>query len=71
MERAVLQERDRMLKEADERIAEIQKSRRDSYLKNRGFSTKLNITGSAANIGSKKEDESLLMGGDDLMFEDN
>jgi len=43
MERAVMMEREKILHETDNRISKMENSHRDSVLKGRGFSMKLNI----------------------------
>ena len=53
MERAVMMEREKILKETDDRLARIENAGRDSYLAGRGFSIKLNIDA----IGKQKSDK--------------
>ena len=43
MERAVMMEREKILRETDAKLQKIEKSGRDSYLAGRGISLKLNI----------------------------
>ena len=74
MEKAVRNQRDKVLRETDERLALIDRQRRDSYLKDRGISMKLNIKSSAS---SRKEglddndDEDLLEDVDEDLLKTN
>ena len=71
MEKAVIAQRDKVLKDTDERLALIDRQRRDSILKNRGFSMKLNIKNDNSGRKESQDDDLLLDGDDDLLQETN
>ena len=48
-----MMEREKILKETDDRLAQMENSHRDSVLKGRGFSVKLNI----GELGKQKSDK--------------
>ena len=68
MERAVMMEREKILRETDAKLQKIEKSGRDSYLAGRGISMKLNIN----TLGKQKSDQitEKTNEDDDLLFDD-
>ena len=53
MERAVMMEREKILRETDAKLARVEKSGRDSFLAGRGISVRLNID----TLGKQKSDQ--------------
>ena len=53
MERAVMMEREKILRETDAKLARVEQSGRDSFLAGRGISVKLNIDV----LGKQKSDQ--------------